>query len=157
MPADKTIDTVLMIIAGGLLTLGLGSMLLGWLVRQWDRFMSRPATVSENNASTMGYRPDAVDQSGNSAERTPGIMSRSVIAFLEQCDDDALLDILSLVPGADEEYRFAESRVARFVGGRVEDRIRQVREVRHTEPPPPPGRLLRVRDDQGERLIPMET
>lgn len=41
MPADKTIDTVLMIIAGGALTLGLGSVLLGWLVRQWDHIMSR--------------------------------------------------------------------------------------------------------------------
>src|SRR5258706_5795193 len=98
MPADKTIDTVLMIIAGGLLSLGLGSMLIGWVVRQWDRVMSRTATVPKNNANAMGYRPDAVDQFGNSAERTPGITSRSVIAFLGQCDDDALLDIFSLVP-----------------------------------------------------------
>jgi hypothetical protein len=45
MPADKTIDTVLMIIAGGALTLGLGSVLFGWLVGQWDRLMSRGAAT----------------------------------------------------------------------------------------------------------------
>ncbi len=47
MPADKTIDTVLMILAIGALTLGLGSVALGWLVRQWDRFAHRDATEPE--------------------------------------------------------------------------------------------------------------
>lgn len=43
MPADQTIDFVVVFLVLGLLTLGLGSMALGWLVRAWDNLMSRPA------------------------------------------------------------------------------------------------------------------
>jgi hypothetical protein len=67
-----------------------------------------------------------------------------------------LLDALSQVRTDDGEYRFAESRIGRFIGGRLEDRIAQVREVRGVEPPPS-GRTLKVRDAQGERVIPFET
>jgi hypothetical protein len=41
MPTDKTIDFVVAFLVIGCLTLGLASMLLGWIVRQWDRLMSR--------------------------------------------------------------------------------------------------------------------
>lgn len=53
MPADKTIDTVLMIIAGGALTLGLGSLALGWLVGRWDRIMSRGARSEAEQKSNQ--------------------------------------------------------------------------------------------------------
>lgn len=69
-------------------------------------------------------------------------------------DDDQLLDILAELRDEAGEYRFAESRVAKFIGGRVEDRLAQVRAVRGTEPPVPSGRVLRVRDEAGERVIP---
>jgi hypothetical protein len=53
-------------------------------------------------------------------------------------------------------WNLAESRVGRFIGGRLEDRIDQVREVRGVDPAPaPPGRQLRIRDEHGEHLIPM--
>jgi hypothetical protein len=74
--------------------------------------------------------------------------------LLEQLDDDQLLDILARLQSEDGAFRFAESRVAKFVGGRVEDRLAQVRDVRGTEKPPS-GRLLRVRDGAGERQIPI--
>jgi hypothetical protein len=59
MPADKTIDTVLMIIAGGALTLGLGSVLLGWLVRQWDHIMSRSTATgaTQNSNQEPAFSP----------------------------------------------------------------------------------------------------
>ncbi len=41
MPADQTIDFVVMFLTLGCLALGLGSMLLGWLVKQYDALMSR--------------------------------------------------------------------------------------------------------------------
>lgn len=76
-----------------------------------------------------------------------------LVELLGTLDDDALLDILAGLRGEDGAYRFAESRVAKFIGGRVEDRLAQVREVRGTEKPTPPGRILRVRDERGERVI----
>jgi hypothetical protein len=102
----------------------------------------------------MEHRSDAAERDGNGAELGSGTSFRSVVEYLEQCDDDMLLDILAQLAGADGDYRFAESRVAKFIPGRVEDRLAQVRAVRDT--PPPPGRQLRVRDAEGERLIPMD-
>ena len=86
------------------------------------------------------------------AEPVPDLVER-----LERLDDDQLLDILALLRDADGAYRFAESRVAKFIPGRVEDRLTQVREVRHTEKPAPAGRLLQVRDTAGERVIPFRS
>jgi hypothetical protein len=90
------------------------------------------------------------------AEPSGTVPSEPVPDLAEQLaalDDDALLDILARLPGEDEGYRFAESRIARFIPGRVEDRITQVRAARGTEKPPAPGRQLRIRDQAGERLI----
>lgn len=68
--------------------------------------------------------------------------------------DDELLDILARVQDANGIPKFADSRIAKFVGGRVEDRVAQVRDVRGSAPPPPkPPALLRVRDNGIERLI----
>lgn len=157
MPTDKTIDFVVMFLVLGLLFLGLGSWLLGWVVRTWDRVMSRIApAVPASTANAMEHRSDAAGQLWNGAEPSDGTSFRFVVAYLEQCDDDMLLDILAQLAGADGDYRFAESRVAKFIPGRVEDRLAQVRAVRDTTPPPPPGRQLRVRDEKGERLIPMD-
>jgi len=56
MPPDKTVDTVLLIIAGGLLVMGLGSMALGWVVSTYDTLMSRvkeaPAQSSPSSLET---------------------------------------------------------------------------------------------------------
>lgn len=55
MPTDKTIDFVVMFLVLGLLTLGLGSIALGWLVRQWDRLrahMSSAGVVGGSQNST---------------------------------------------------------------------------------------------------------
>lgn len=43
MPTDQTIDFVVMFLVLGLLALALGSIALGWIVRQWDMLMSRRA------------------------------------------------------------------------------------------------------------------
>lgn len=63
MPADKTIDFVVMFLTIGLLVLGLGSVALGWLVRQYDRFMARFAAEPEPSGSAAfpllnGDEPD---------------------------------------------------------------------------------------------------
>ena len=83
-------------------------------------------------------------------------MFGTVVTYLERCDDDQLLAVLAELIDDTGDWRFAESRVAKFIPGRVEDRLAQVRAIRDTVPPSPPGRQLRVRDETGERLIPME-
>lgn len=150
MPDDKTIDFVVGFVAVGLLTLGLGSWLLG-------KIMSRFApAVPANEQKQREHRSQAAEQRGNGAEQPAGTSFRSVIDYLERCDDDTLLNILANLSSADGDYRFAESRIAKFIPGRVEDRLAQVRAVRDIPPPAPLPRMLTVRDEKGERQIPID-
>lgn len=107
---------------------------------------------------TMGgeQRSDAVEPGTEPSGTEAGNAVPDIVEQLEALDDDALLDILALLRDDEGEYRFAESRVAKFIPGRVEDRLSQVRDIRHTEKPAPPGRVLRVRDNSGERVIPFK-
>jgi hypothetical protein len=73
---------------------------------------------------------------------------------LEQLSDDELLDVFARMRDASGNPKYADSRIAKFIGGRVEDRTNQVRDVRGSVPPPPkPQPVLRVRDNGHERLI----
>jgi hypothetical protein len=101
----------------------------------------------------MEQRSYAVERSAEPSGTQAAELVPALVEQLATLGDDALLDILALLPGEDEGYRFAESRIAKFIPGRVEDRLAQVRSARGTERPPAPGRLLRVRDQGGERLI----
>ncbi len=80
-------------------------------------------------------------------------------AQLAGLDPDALLELLASIPGDGEDgYRWSPSAIGRFVGGRLQDRIDRVRELRgETDPvpePAPPVRMLRL--DGGRREIPWE-
>lgn len=72
---------------------------------------------------------------------------------LEQLSDDELLDVLAQVRTANGDLKYADSRIAKFVGGRVDDRVQQVRDVRGKEAPAKAMPMLRVRSDGMERLI----
>lgn len=74
---------------------------------------------------------------------------RSTLARLT---DDEMLEELALLPGDVDGYRYADSRIAKFIGGRVDDRLAQVRDVRGRAAPIK-GRALKVRDIRGEREI----
>ena len=131
--------------------------------RGWDALINwRPNILSNNEAVPDD---DAIDSSHGSEAMEPSRELSGTVGWelvpdlidqLGTVDDDALLDILAQLRDDVGNYRFAESRIAKFIPGRVEDRLAQVRAVRDTTPPPPPGRQLRVRDEQGERLIPMD-
>lgn len=45
MPADQTVDFVIMFLVVGLVSLGLLSMVVGWAVRVWDRIVNRSQIV----------------------------------------------------------------------------------------------------------------
>jgi hypothetical protein len=157
VPADATVDFVVMFVVVGMVLAGLASVALGWVLRQRDRFMSRyTMAVPRSYTRESEHGSQAVGRHGNGVEPLPETEFQSVIDYLEHCDNDVLLNLLAQLTDAEGDYRFAESRVAKFIPGRVEDRLSQVRAVRDTTPPPPPRRHLRVKDDHGERLIPMD-
>lgn len=107
------------------------SITIGWLTDRWRLYiMSRRVSVPEYAQSAAGQRPDAVGQDVGQPGTDRAGQSRTLAAHLGTLDDDALLDVIALIPGEDDDYRFADTRVARFIGGRVDDRIAQVRAVR---------------------------
>lgn len=85
------------------------------------------------------------------AERVPAL-----VKLLAALSDAELLEVLALLPGEDEDFRFADSRLAKFIPGRVADNLAEVRVVRDKEAPPPPGRYIPVRDNGRERLLRVE-
>jgi hypothetical protein len=119
-------------------------------------FMSNPAPVPELPQNRNEHRSYAENRPAEPSGTEERNAVPDLVELLSDLDDDALLDILARLRDADGAYRFAESRVAKFIPGKVEDRLTQVREVRHTEKPPPPGRTLRIRDAHGERVIPIK-
>lgn len=124
--------------------------------RVWRAFMSTLAWFQERYTMRMEHGSYAVERRREplgtaGAEPVPDLVER-----LSDLDDDTILGLLAQVQNEDGEYRYAESRIAKFIPGRVEERLAQVRAVRGTDKPLPPGRTLRVRDGGGERIIPFE-
>lgn len=126
---------------------------------RWDRLIKYimlrfPPTPPDRSTNQTEQRSYAAEPGREPSGTEDGNPVPDIVERLEALDDDQLLDILALLRDDQGEYRFAESRVAKFIPGRVEDRLTQVRDIRHTEKPLPPGRVLRVRDTAGERVIP---
>lgn len=148
-------DYLLAIITIGAVAIGLISMAVG----QVERWRARYATPRRARLSTAAPRrarprlpvrvmlrstPVAARSSTSNAEprsyavgqRTEqtGTADRNAVPSLSEhmgtLSDDALLAELALVTNADGTLKYAESRIAKFIGGRVEDRIAQVRVVR---------------------------
>ena len=72
MPDDKTIDFVVAFIMIGLLALGLGSWLLGWLVKTYDRL--RAGAMSSAVAGDQKSRPSSLE---TDARQTPDALAPS--------------------------------------------------------------------------------
>jgi hypothetical protein len=117
-----------------------------------SRFLGAAGPVEPNGTEQRSY---AAERSTEPSGTQPSEPVPDLAEQLAELDDDELLNILALLPGEDDDYRFAESRIAKFIPGRVEDRLAQVRDARGTTRPAPPGRMLRVRDQAGERVIPI--
>lgn len=145
MPADQTIDMVLLIVSVGLLTLGLGSIALGWLVRVWDRavnhfqiVMPRPSPQTEQTAQT-DRQTDYVSEADHWLDRMElDRTKRTVIELMVYVGWD-VGQIRNVIKG-DNGAIGAEIDAAKKRLGMVD-----------------PPRALRVRDEHGERIIPMDT
>lgn len=124
------------------------------VVREHLPIMSRSADVPRASDRLREQRSYAVEQLTEPPGTVAGNDVPDLAEQLSALDDMALLDILARMRDDTGDYRYAESRVAKFIPGRVEDNLARVRDVRGTEKPLPPGRVLRVRDQSGERVIP---
>jgi hypothetical protein len=91
-----------------------------------------PQTIKAEQRSYAAERLQEPSGTGG-AEPVPDLWEH-----LGTLADDQLLDILARATMPDGTYKYAESRIAKFIGGRVEDRIAQVRAVRGIVAPPKP-------------------
>ena len=83
MPPDKTVDTVLMIIAGGLLVMGLGSFALGWVVRTYDRL--RTGAMSSTNAGYQNFAPSSLETDARQTRDAPALPKMKAEELLTLC------------------------------------------------------------------------
>lgn len=145
MPSDTTIDTVLMIIVGGLLTMGLGSLLLGRLLRLWDRFVNR---------SQVAMSPDAAQTTTDEQtdSRQTMVSDAEILLNRTELDRTRLAWITLMVY---KGYTVGEIRgLLKGDNGVIGTEIETARKHLGITGEP---RQLRVRDAEGERMIPMET
>ena len=77
--------------------------------------------------------------------------------FLADLDDVTLVELLALIPGEKDGYRFADSQIAKFVPGRNAEWMEVIRELRDKPAPEPsPKRAIPMRHMGDERLVPLE-
>lgn len=143
MPPDQTIDKVLLIISGGLLIMGLGSVVLGWAMRTWDRVKHSQVVISPADDQTVA---DA------QTDRQTDLVSEAD-QWLDRIELDrtktALIELLVYTGWDVGQIRSVIKGDNGAIGTEVEAARKRLGIV--VEP-----RLLRVRDEQGERLIPMD-
>lgn len=144
MPADKTIDFMVMFLVIGLLVLGIGSWLVGWLVKQWDRFVNRSQVVMTTGSAQTGADEQTDDRQTQVSEADQ---------WLDRLEVDrtktALIELL-VYSGWDV------GQIRNVIKGDNGAIGIEVEAAKHRLGIILPPRELRVRDEKGERLIPME-
>lgn len=112
--------------------------------------------LGENSQERRSY---AVEQD-REPSGTPSLFPvPAVVERLERASDDELLTILAQLQTPEGDERFADSRIAKFIGGRIEDRVAQVRAVREKQAPQPaqPARAIPVRErGRSEHLLALD-
>lgn len=144
MPTDQTIDFVIIFLIVGLMTLGLGSVVLGVAVRAWDRFVNRSqVVVSSGSAQT--------DRQTQTDEQTDLVSVAD--QWLDRLEVDrtktALIELLVYSGWDVGQIRSAVKGDNGTIGAEVDAARKRLGIIVDL-------RQLRVRDDQGERLIPMD-
>ena len=146
MPPDATIDKVLLIISGGLLAMGLGSALLGWLVRAWDRVKTfQPA------APIMSREIEQVAADEQTDTRQTMVSDAEILLNRTELDRTRSAWVMLMVY---KGYTVGEIRgLLKGDNGAIGVEIEAARQRLGIVGEP---RQLRVRDAEGERMIPIE-
>lgn len=119
-----------------------------------DESRHEPFPNAGNRSSYAGNR--LMEQLGTEAGNTVPFSVPALVKALTELSDDELLTVLAALPGESDDYRFADSRLAKFIGGRVEDRQNQVRELRGKELPLPPGRKMEIQQNGRRQVVSMD-
>lgn len=153
----------------GMLLIAVGADPWRWLWREargaWHYFVQASWRgygrfadgVPESGNDLTERHSDAVEQAGNGAGTGIGnAVPGSLFGRINALPEGELLGMLALLTDADGNWRYAESRLAKFAGGRVIDRMAEIRAVRgepEPEPAEPEGRAIPMRDATGERMV----
>ncbi len=133
-----------------------------WEGREVSILSPRP---TRDHLSSSAARPTRFPDAGNAGsyagndDREPlGTEPRepvpAAVSALERLTEDELLTALALLPGDNDGYRYADSRLAKFGSGRTEDRLAQIRAIRERpEPAPPARRPIPMRHMGHERQV----
>jgi hypothetical protein len=144
MPDDRTIDFVVMFLVIGMVALGLLSMIVGWLTRMWDQFVNRSQDVMsiDQDADERTERTDGADEP--SVSLVNQLLSRLEVDRTKA----AVIELLVYSDWTTAEIRAVLKGENAAIGAEV-DAARKRLGIS------PPDRQLRVRDERGERMIPL--
>lgn len=145
MPNDRTVDFVVMFLVFGMIGLGLLSVLVGKITTWWDRVVNTSQAVMSHDAESR-----SADQADRQADR-PSVSADDLHVERLQFDRSkaALIEVMVYNGWQVGEIRAVLKGDNGAIGAEVEQA--RVRLGLST-----PERQLRVRDEKGERLIPLE-
>lgn len=148
MPTDATIDFVVMFLTIGMLALLIGSIVLGWVVRTWDRLVNRsqaagPLMSPETAQTARTERTDARTDQVSEADRWLGRLevdrTRSTVLEILLTSGWTITDMRREgIFRGDNATISAEVEATKKKLGIIDE-----------------PRQLRVKDEHGERVIPM--
>lgn len=144
MPADKTIDTVVLILVIGLIGLGLLSMFIGWLGRVRDRVVNRSEPVMESSAHPIEQTERTDETDGPSVSALLSVVDRMKLDRTKA----PLIELMVYNGWTTAEVRAVLKGENAAIGTEVDATRKRLGIV-------PPDRQLRVKDERGERMIPL--
>lgn len=144
MPDDRTIDFVVMFIVFGALGLGLLSMFVGWLVRKWDQFVNRSQDVMSIDQDT----DERTERTDGADEPSVSVVNQLLSRLEVDRTKAAVIELLVYSDWTTAEIRAVLKGENAAIGAEVDAARKRLGIA-------PPDRQLRVRDERGERLIPL--
>lgn len=123
------------------------------------RYVAIGEGVPESRTIEWEQRSDAAERDRERAGTEAGnvVPVAEIPEFLAQLDDATWVELLALIPGDKDGYRFADSQIAKFIPGRNAEWMQQIRELRDKPAPAPaPKREIPMRHMGQERKVAIE-
>lgn len=156
MEAALTIVSVLIGLYAGWRMLGRSARAVWAATAEW---VTSSGWVRQDDVpAAPERRSQATERLGNAPEPPlgntfppPVPAPLSLVGRMEAMPHERLVGAMALFKNEDGTWRYAESRLAKFAGGRVEDRIAEIRAIRGETPPP--ARVIPHRVNGEERRL----